>query len=164
MPPGYLALLEHSLLKNENQNVCSATLIVLGNDLDPDMVSHSLGLTPDRAWRRGERKSFLKADGSTHYFDSHHERGGWKSFITEDRLSIGLVKQIEYWCEKLTERKQGIRKLQELGYKLTIDCCILSETIEFLSIGSEVQQVLGALNVDLDVTFYSHRDVNLQEV
>ena len=148
-------------MKKEKQNACSATLIVLGDDLDPDLVSHSLGLIPDQAWRRGERKSFVKADGTTHYFDSHHERGGWKSFTTEKRLHIGLVKQIEYWCDTLKARKQSIRELQELGYKFIIDCCIVSETTEFLSIGSKLQQVLGDLKVDLDVTFYSHRDVNL---
>jgi hypothetical protein len=151
-------------MSTERQNVCSATLIVLGTDLDPDLVSHSLGLTPDRAWKRGERQSFVKADGTTHYFDSHYERGGWKSFLVEEELQIELVKQIEYWCATLKARTQAIRQLQGLGYKVIIDCCIVSDTTEFLHIGADLQKVLGDLQVDLDVTFYSHRDLAPEEV
>jgi hypothetical protein len=151
-------------MENENQYHCSATLLVLGDDLDPDLISHSLGITPERAWRRGERQSFVKTDGTTHYFDSHYEWGGWKSFATEERLRMDLVKQIEYWCETLTARKQSVGELQELGYKITIDCCIVSETTERISLGSELQQILGDMKVDLDVTFYSHQDVKLEGV
>jgi hypothetical protein len=58
-----------------------ATLIVLGRDLKPDLVSGLLGIQPDQAWTKGERKSYTRKGGSIRTFDSRHGRGGWKAFL-----------------------------------------------------------------------------------
>jgi hypothetical protein len=58
------------------ENCSSATLIITGIDLDPDVITEALDLTPTQTWRRGEQKRFVRPDGSVRQFDSIHELGG----------------------------------------------------------------------------------------
>src|SRR5207253_1126302 len=62
----------------EDQHHCSTTLIVVGEDLDPDQVTEALGMEPDQSWRRGERKSLPLPGGKVMQFDSIYEDGCWK--------------------------------------------------------------------------------------
>jgi len=55
------------------EHCCSVTLIVVGDVLEPDVVTSALGWPPDRSWRRGERKRFARPDGTERVFDSVHE-------------------------------------------------------------------------------------------
>jgi hypothetical protein len=144
--------------------ICSATLIVLGSDLDPDLISRSLELTPDKVWRKGERKSFTKADGITHYFDSYHQWGGWKRFTSQEELTKPLEEQVEAWSDVLIKRKHNLIELQELGYRVIIDCCIVSSESEVVHLRSELQRVFGDLNIDIHIAFYAHEEVTQNEV
>ncbi len=42
---------------DEAVHYCSGTLIIVGDDLDPEELSIALGMTPDQSWRRGEQKT-----------------------------------------------------------------------------------------------------------
>lgn len=148
----------------QEEIVCSATLIILGTDLDPDLVSRILGDIPDKAWKQGERKYYVTGDGSKHYFDSYYEEGGWKRFIGEERRDKSLEEQIDYWFGMLKCRKEAVDRLRALGYRLTVDCCILSETTESLKIGTKIGSIIGELGVELQITFYSHWESTQEEV
>ena len=81
--PGSLDLMENSLLKKEKQNVCSATLIVLGNDLEPDLVSPAESakqvLTVDQAGsRRPGEPDRSAAAGMQYLLEPHLPHGAQK--------------------------------------------------------------------------------------
>jgi hypothetical protein len=151
-------------MTDEKENVYSATLMILGNDLDPDLVSRSLGLNPDKAWRKGERKFFKKDDGTTRYFDSYYQGGGWKCFTNKNWLCQSLEEELEAWSEILSAREQAIIDLQGLGYNFTLDCCVVSTGSEVIRLWPELQRALGNLNVEIDITFYTHQEVSQDEV
>jgi uncharacterized protein DUF4279 len=83
------------------EHCCSVTLIVVGDDLEPDVVTSTLGWPPDRSWRRGERKRFTRADGTELIFDSNNDWGGWKLFTTDDERGRPLQDQVGAWLERL---------------------------------------------------------------
>ncbi len=63
---------------NAEEAVCSATLIVFGEDVDPEAVTGLLQMDPSQAWRKGEQKSYTRSDGTVRQFNSFYEWGGWR--------------------------------------------------------------------------------------
>ncbi len=57
-------------MDEEPELVCSASLRIYGDDLVPETVTELLGLEPDQQWRRGDKRFFVRTDGTVHYFDS----------------------------------------------------------------------------------------------
>jgi hypothetical protein len=135
----------------------SATLIVLGDDLDPDFVSNLLGVLLDQKWRRGELKSIKRKNGSVLRFKSRYKWGGWKSFLNKSEDKKELPQQIAIWCDRLLLKKNAVRKLQKLNYWIVIDCCIVSSGAESIRLDAKIHKKLSDLKIDLDITFYSHR-------
>lgn len=80
----------------EREYMCSVTLLVLGEDLDPDSVSTALRLEPSRWWRKGERSVRL-SEQITRLRDSVHEWGGWKLFVADEQKDMPLEEQLEFW-------------------------------------------------------------------
>jgi hypothetical protein len=138
-----------------------ATLIVLGSDLKPARVSALLGIRPDRAWTRGERKSFKQKDGSIRFFKSRHGRGGWKAFLKGAERRRSLPAQIRLWCERLLARRGAVRKLQRCGYSVVIDCCAPAPNCVHFS--PELHRQLAELEVGLDITFYRRQEAPNQQ-
>lgn len=62
-------------MSEEPESVCSAMLMVLGDDLVPQKITEQLGIEPNKSWLRGERKLFVRNDGTVHYFDNVYEWG-----------------------------------------------------------------------------------------
>jgi hypothetical protein len=58
-----------------DDHCCSVTLIVVGDDLEPDVVTSVLGWLPNKSWRRGEHKRVMQPDGNERVFDSIHDWG-----------------------------------------------------------------------------------------
>ena len=134
----------------------SATLIVLGVDLDPDRVTELLDLAPSQAWHKGQNKSFTGYDGETRFSDSIYEWGGWKLWLPEDMRGMPLPSQLAHWSQILTERAAEVLELKEQGFTLELNCSA-SGRVYTLQVPSALQASLGCLGVDLDITFYSHR-------
>ena len=135
--------------------MATALLIVLGSDLDPDRVSGLLGIRPDQAWRRGERK-FIKMPSSVRQFRSVHTRGGWKAWLKGAVRRRSLSSQVRFWCRRLLAKRAAVLKLQRLGYSVVIDCCVGAPDV--FSFDAELLRQLGALKVGLDLTLYRSQE------
>lgn len=133
---------------------CSATLIATGADLDPDRVTELLKLTPDQTWRRGERKSFTRADGTVRQFDSVYADGGWKCFLTNDIADEALEAQMEKCLLVLESRADSLRKLSEQRYDLELNCYEGSTCSVGLTLTKDTLAQLAKLHLDLDISIY----------
>lgn len=136
--------------------VSSATLIVLGVDLDPDRVTELLDLAPSQAWRKGQNKSITGYDGETRSYDGIYEWGGWKLWLPEEMRAMPLLSQLMHWSQILKERAAEVLELKEQGFTLELNCSV-SGRVYTVQVPSALQASLGCLGVDLDLTFYSHR-------
>ena len=130
---------------------CSVALIVVGPDLDPDAVTAALGWAPDRSWRRGERKRATHPDGRQRVFDSVHDCGGWKRFLSDTERAQSLQDQFDLWLEQVRKRKEGLGILRRHGWRPELDC--FAATTEFLPLPHELLAELASLGLDLAMTF-----------
>jgi hypothetical protein len=111
-------------------------------------------MMPDQAWRRGERKSFIRADGTIHYFDSIFKWGGWKRFIAAEFQNQHLNQQLVFWERVLSERSAAITALAQQGFEVELNCCIFTKTSTVVQIPAKLSTTFAALGVDLSLTFY----------
>ena len=138
------------------RTVSSATLIVLGVDLDPDWVTELLDLVPSQAWRKGQSKRITGYDGETRFYDGTYEWGGWKLWLPEEMREMPLLSQLAHWSQILKERAAEVSELKQQGFMLELNCSV-SSRVTTVQVPSDLQGLLGGLGVDLDITFYSHR-------
>ena len=138
------------------REVASATLLIYGEDFEPSDVTRLLDLQPARAWRKGERKSFVRADGTQLIFDSLHERNGWKMWLDESTRERQLSEQLQHWRDLLRPRAAQMRKLRDQGVNIVLNCCVITSSATTVHISASLQGAFSALGVDLEFTFYAH--------
>jgi hypothetical protein len=143
------------------EHCCSVTLIVVGDDLEPDVVTSTLGWPPDQSWRRGERKRFMRPDGTERVFDSVHDWGGWKRFTADDERGRSLQDQVAAWLERLRVKGQALRCLHDRGWEVELDC--FAATSECLDLPATVLGELAGLRVGLALTFSAGGDAGAGE-
>lgn len=120
----------------ETEHYCSIMLVVVGEDLDPEEVTAALGLEPHQSWRRGERKSFVRPNGSIHTFDSVHEVGGWKhSLPTRYRENRSLHEQLTLWLARLRGHAEVIKTWTARGWEVELDCYATGSEVLVLTNG-----------------------------
>src|SRR5689334_603767 len=131
--------------RDESQYYCSVTLCVLGDNIDPEKVTSCLGIQPSRSFRKGEHPSFVMRDGTVKQLDIPYACGGWKLYIAEEKKTLDVPDQIDYWCDFLTTRQDAIRELKSHGYSIILDCFITTkDTAEFF-ITSSLQRKLSTI-------------------
>jgi|GEM_PF-3450277 len=140
-------------MNGEPEYVYSTTLMVLGGDLIPQRVTELLGLEPSQSWLRAERRSFVRNDGTIHYFDSVHEWGGWKCLVPDDKKGIELTEQLEWWCELLVGREPALRELEAQGYWLRMDCFVGASGSATIEVSADLQKRLSRLRLNLTICF-----------
>ena len=91
-------------MSTEPEYECSVTLIILGNNLEPDCISEKLSLKPSQSWRKGELKEIERNDGSKLSFDSRNEYGGWKLFTAPEHKDDSLEVQLYCWIQILQDK------------------------------------------------------------
>jgi len=143
------------------EHCCSVTLIVVGGDLEPEVVTSTLGWLPDRSWRRGERKRFTWRDGTERVFDSVHDWGGRKRFAADDERRQSLQDQVAAWLERLRVKGPALRCLHDRGWEVELDC--FSATSESLDLPVTVLGELAGLGVGLALTFSAGGDASAAE-
>jgi hypothetical protein len=133
------------------KHCCSVTLIVVGADLDPEEVTKALGLAAHQSWRRGERKAFVRPDGSIRRFDSVHEEGGWKHFLpARHQENRPLHDQFRLWLARLRGLAEAIKTLTARGWEVELDCFAIGSEVLVLS-NRELRE-LAELGVGLALT------------
>jgi hypothetical protein len=145
----------------DEYHCCSATLTVVGDDLDPASVTAALGWTPDQSWRRGEHKRFTRADGTERIFDSVHDSGGWACFGSADERERSLQDQVAAWLDRLRGKGVAILGLRTRGWEVELDC--FAATSEYLHLPTDLMGELASLGVDLAVTFSANGRQNAAE-
>ena len=140
---------------------CSVTLIVVGDDLEPEVVTSALGWNPDRSWRRGERKRFTRPDGTERVFDSAHNWGGWKLFAADGERERSLQDQLAAWLERLRVKRPALLGLGDRGWEVELNC--FAATSECLVLPVTVLGELASLGVRLALTFSADADASAAE-
>jgi hypothetical protein len=138
------------------KHCCSVTLIVVGDDLEPELVSATLGWYPDRSWRRGEHKRFTRPDGTERVFDSVHDWGGWKRFAADEERGQSLQDQVSAWLERLRGKGQSLQSLRDRGWEIELDC--FAATSECLHLPVTALGELACLGVGLALTISAADD------
>jgi hypothetical protein len=129
----------------------SVTLIIAGDAL-PDDVIATIGISPDRSWQKGERKSVQRPDGSTFVLDSRHEQSGWKFFIPEGLREAELQEQFRYWLGFISKHEGQLQRLSDKSIEISLDVFILN--LEVVSLKPADLSMLGRCGVKMDWTFH----------
>lgn len=96
------------------KDVYSATLLIIGDVLDPQAITAALSIEPNQSWRRGEPKEFAP--------DTFYEWGGWKGFMPTEMENLELDEQIIWWCERLEGKESIMKSMEEKGFRLEMNC------------------------------------------
>ena len=142
-------------MTQEPEYLSSATLIILANDLDPQKVTKQLGLKPDQSWRKGERKSFVRDDGTVRKLNGVYEWGGWKCFLPEEKKRLKLSEQLSHWCDALVGQESAMRELDEQEYCLEINCYISTAATASIILSADLQKRLADLHLDLSFDIFT---------
>src|SRR5689334_5222577 len=86
----------------------SVTLIVLGVDLEPGVVTRALSMFPDQAWRKGEAPKIRTPDDRWIRSSGIAEWGGWKKFIPATLLRRSLEVQLDHWSSALASKANAV--------------------------------------------------------
>lgn len=142
-------------MSEEPEYSCSATLIILSDDLVPERISELLKIEPNQTWRRGERKSFVQPNGTVIYFDSVYEWGGWKSFIPDEKQDLELHERLAHWCNLLEGRESVMRELEEQGCWLQINCYVSTSATASIILSADLQRRLASLRLELSFSIFA---------
>jgi len=139
------------MASEKHKTVASATLIILGYELDPEQVSQALDLVPSQAWRKGENHKRTNDDGTVAVWDTVHEWGGWKLWLPRELREMPLEAQIDHWLQALNERSAEIKRLKEQGNEIIVNCFLATKSYLFY-LPSELQAQFAELGIDLEIS------------
>ncbi|MBK1790038.1 DUF4279 domain-containing protein [Persicirhabdus sediminis] len=128
-------------METEDEYVASATLMILGEDLDPSKVTAWLELEPSKSWRRGEEKELAPGN--------FYEWGGWKCF--SEQSDDTLEEKIESWLVLLQGRNKEFSKMNSLGWRCSIDCFLAFDSVSSLSVSPDLTRRISELGLTLDI-------------
>lgn len=146
----------------DREYVCSVTLMVLGEDLDPDSVSATLRLEPSQCWRKGE-KAKGRCGSAIALRGSVQEWGGWKLFMADEQKDLLLEEQLECWVEVLRPRIVGLRQLRLLGLECALDIFVTSSETASIVLSNQLQKAVASLGLEMRISFWTFSE-ELNEV
>ena len=91
-----------------DEYLSSVTLMLLGDEFLPTIITEQLSLEPDQTW----------------VVDDSHEWCGWKKFMPDELKSVELAGQIEYWVSILEGERTVLQQLHAGGIYLALDCFV----------------------------------------
>jgi hypothetical protein len=143
-----------AMVHKEPETLQSTMLVITGDVLDPAAGTASLQLEPQQVWRKGEKKTIQTAAGGLRELQSIHEWSGWKHWLEEPFTNLDTCAQIKHWAQILKQRSAALQILKRQGAALALDCFICTSGRVAVNIPSELQSEIGALGVDLEISFY----------
>lgn len=132
----------------------SITLIITGDDLDPERVTEILQLSPSQSWKRGEKKVFRSGRKFVYPW------GGWKLFQKENTNEEGLEKQFEWWVDALASKSIQIRQLEEMQCFAVLDCYIAVPDAATAQLSPELLSKIARIGVGIELNFFADRSEN----
>jgi hypothetical protein len=134
-----------SSLSTENET----HLIFCRDDVDPEVVTRILQLSPTESLRVGDEAHY---PWNGQRFVSNV--GLWRLRLPPEPDADQRVEdQLARWVEFLQPKSEAFRELTELGYRPYLDCKAEARSLS-LGIDPEVLTALGALNIGLSVWLY----------
>ena len=125
----------------------SSTLVITGDNLDPDVVSRHLNLEPDRVWRKGDERV---VGSKVHSYAS----GGWKRFMDQTLRGEYLEEQLRYWVSLLTGRRVSLQDFRDRGWNCVLSCFIGTDETASIVLPAAFQQELADLGVDIELSVF----------
>lgn len=135
-----------SIAEDGREYLSSITLMVVGELLDPGLVSQELEMTPSECWRKGDKKKVG---------ESHHEWGGWKKFLPEAVKAKSFELQLQYWVVELNSKASVLSQLCMSGNRCLLDCFITTEATASLLLSAKLQQQVAALGAEIQVSIWA---------
>ena len=132
---------------DNREYLSGATLLILGDALDPALVSRSLRLRPSQSWKRGEQKRSIGIA-----FHSLHAWGGWKKFLPPAQEQKELTSQLRYWVRTLRGRGPAFAQLARSGYHCSLDCFVGTNATASLIFPPDLQGSIAALGLELRIS------------
>lgn len=137
--------------RHEPEYLSSATLIVLGTNLDPKEASTALRMRPSDAWKRGSPKVLRgKVIGTT-----FHEWGGWKKHLPPSQMSRPLELQVARWERTLRDRADGLNRLASMGCHCALNCYVGTSATATIHLPPELQFAIGKLGLVLELDVFA---------
>lgn len=125
----------------------STQLVFCREDVDPDMVTRLLDLTPSESVKVGDSVE----DENGHRYSSH--LGIWKLDLPNVNINHTVEDQIGHWIALLQPRSAALSHLKGLGYSPYLSCKAAPGSLS-LCIEPELLVRLGNLNIALSIWLY----------
>jgi hypothetical protein len=128
---------------------------VIGDEVDPSVITHELGISPDRAHKRG--------DTQPKHPDKQYKTGLWS--IDSD---LGRAAPIEAHFARLVERlgpkTEVVRALASATQAIEFFCSCFSEEPTYkINLNSELLSRIGQMGIGIVATIYSSREDDVTE-
>lgn len=128
------------------------TLMLIGHELDPRVVSTVLGMRPTRSWKRGELK---RAPSGRVLSGEPHSHGGWKKSLPASELTQPLSRQLRFWVVKLRGKARAISDLSGHGNVCALSCYVGTSDTASIILPAALQSDIGALGLELRLSFFA---------
>lgn len=151
-------------METDQEYVSSATLMILGDALEPAIASKELSLIPSQSWRKGDQKEHTRADGSKLVLDSRHEWGGWKLFVDPKCRDSPLESQIESLCETLHGKAEVIARLKSNGMHCILDLFLTTNATASLILSEDLQNSLLSLGLEIQLSISTSNESEQRKV
>lgn len=149
-----IAITDNRIVDDYNATT-SATLMILGEDLDPDVVTKMLRMFPSRSWRSGEPPDIRTDNQKRLPLNRRSEWGCWKAFRPDHLINGPLENQLQYWANTLASKNSALLHFAESGWEIVIDCYFATAQTELLELPALLLRTFGEMHVNLDIRFFS---------
>lgn len=121
-------------------------LVFCKDSVDPDLVTHTLGLRPTQSYKVGD----VVAIGD---IERPSAVGMWKLRLPDSQDAATVEEQLGRWLTLLSTKSERMGHLRQLGYSPYLDCRAEKGSLS-LCVDPEVLTGLGALGIALSVWLY----------
>lgn len=129
-----------------------ATLMLIGHELDPRMVSSVLGLRPTQTWKRGELK--LAPSGKV-LSSEPHLHGGWKKSLPASLVARPFPLQLRFWALKLRGKARALSELSGDRSVCALSCYVGTFGTASIVIPAALQLDISALGLELQLSVFA---------
>jgi hypothetical protein len=137
-------------VSSEREFVSSVGLVITGASLEPHEVSDLLGLVPDSCWRKGDPKPVG---------ESQYEWGGWKKRLPPRESGDPFLQELQQWVELLQPRASALKRLQESGLHVVLDCFVTINGAALVEIDCALQRRIAELSVPINMAIWAATNV-----
>lgn len=124
-----------------------ASIILRGKELDPQKITDSIGISPSKSFKRGDKRKNNKV----------WPHGYWELDSTGFVNSSDLVPHLEWLAERIEPAKLSLSKIiDESGIDAELSCFwILPTNHESLSLNPKLLNKIALLGIKLEFDIYS---------